>query len=105
MNENLEAIRKEWRGGGLKRCLAGEDNYTPPYAFNIHGRVIKWGFVRGTWTAEEDAVLTKQYGGKGSLGCLAACPTKTKDQIRSRAQRLGLQTEQRGPRGRQGLKA
>ena len=100
MHENLEAILEEWGpGGGLERCLAGED-YTPPFACDWYGRAIPWSYVRGSWTAAEDAVLREHYYEKGSLGCLVLCPTKTKEQIRNRGRALGLQTDKRGTRGR-----
>ena len=98
--EACEAILREWGpGGGLKRCLAGED-YTPPFAHDKHGLIIPWGYVRGSWTAAEDAVLHEHYHERGSLGCLELCPTKTKEQIRNRGAALGLQGDRRGTRGR-----
>ena len=41
MNETLEAIRAEWRGGGLERCLAGQD-HGPTYAFDSRGKLREW---------------------------------------------------------------
>jgi hypothetical protein len=99
MNETLEAIRAEWRGGGLARCLAGED-YTPPNACDEQGRIIKWQYVIASWTVREDAVIRTRYYKHGILGCLDGCPTRTKDQIRCRAQVLGVQAVGRGKRRR-----
>ncbi len=41
MTENLQAIRDEWRNGGLAACLAGQDVFLPSVPT---GRVVKWSF-------------------------------------------------------------
>ncbi len=41
MKEDLQAIRDEWRNGGLARCLEGVD-CGPSYAFDERGKLKKW---------------------------------------------------------------
>ena len=42
MNETLEAIRAEWRNGGLASCIAGHDVFLPDVS---SGRVVKWSYA------------------------------------------------------------
>ena len=42
MNETLEAIREEWRGGGLERCLSGTDTFLP--CLVPPRRVVRWDY-------------------------------------------------------------
>ncbi len=97
MNETLEAIRTEWRNGGLERCLAGED-YTPANACDEHGKIIPWNWSgrKQDFKPSEDAILRSNYPNGGTAACLEGCPSFTKSQIKRRANYLGLHTSVRG---------
>ena len=100
MNEALEAIRAEWRNGGLARCLAGEE--PPEYPPIPSSRVVVWREreVRIPWTAAEDAIVRGRYLVEGYTGLLELLPKRSKDAIKSRAAALGVQAKRPGARPR-----
>lgn len=110
MNEVFKSILAEWRGGGLERCLAGEDvfSYT---ALGEDGRLRSWsgkvikrrhlsGRRRTLWQPWEDAILRENYRNNGVAGCGLAMH-RTKNAIKARAVRLGVQGNRRGRRNRE----
>ncbi len=111
MNEVLEAIREEWRNGGLERCLAGKDVFTYT-AIGEDGKLRAWsgkvvkrrhlsGRRRTLWQPWEDAILRENYWSNGVAGCGQAMMHRTKNAIRQRAACLGVQGDRRGRRNRE----
>ncbi len=93
MNETAcEAILHEWGpGGGLKRCLAGED--VPAFPLPPPERIVVWNgptAIRRPWSAAEDAVMRDLYKVEG-YGVLRKLPLRSKDAVRTRARILGVQ--------------
>ena len=94
------AIISEWSGGGLARCLAGE---VPPIYPQPHpSRVVEWHMseVRIPWTEAEDAIVRERYLVQGVSGILDLLPGRSKDAIRSRARKFGVQASIYGCRQR-----
>ncbi len=110
MNDVFKEIRDEWRNGGLERCLAGKDviAYT---AIGEDGKLRAWsgkvtkrrqlsGRRRTLWQPWEDAILRENYRTNGVAGCGLAMH-RTKNAIKARAIRLGVQGDRRGRRNRE----
>ncbi len=98
MNETLQAIREEWRGGGLARCLAGEDILV--YPLPAPERIVGWTAAkRVSWTTREAAIVRERYRVEG-YALLPALPGRTKDSLRACAYRLGVQADRPGARYR-----
>ncbi len=90
--EAYYTILREWRaGGGLEKCLKGED--TPKFPLPPPERVPVWSappIVRVRWTAAEDAIMRDHYLAEG-YGVLPKLPMRSKEAIRTRARILGVQ--------------
>ncbi len=100
MNEEAcEALLQEWgAGGGLKRCLAGED--VPAFPLPPPERIVVWDgptAIRRPWSAAEDAVMRDRYKVEG-YGVLRKLPLRSKDAVRTRARILGVQSKKCGMR-------
>ncbi len=100
MNETLEAIRAEWRRGGLERCLAGEE--PPVYPRPHPSRVVEWREreVRVPWTVAEDAIVLDLYRTEGYAGLRDLLWPRSDDAIKGRARTLGMQITRPGRRQR-----
>ncbi len=98
--EAYNAIISEWSGGGLARCLAGEE--PPVYPMPHPSRIVEWRDreVRILWNAAEDAIMRDLYRTWGYRGLLDLLPRRSRDAIKSRARTLGLQIKRPGPRVR-----
>ena len=99
MNEACEAILHEWGpGGGLARCLAGEDILV--YPLPAPERVRGWTAGKGvSWTTREAAIVRERYRVEG-YALLTALPGRSKDALRGLAYRLGVQADRPGKRYR-----
>ena len=99
--EVYSAILAEWGpGGGLARCLAGEEDDMPVYTIPVPSRVAQWReYGRNKlWTAYEDQVLLTRYFSEGCNRLLTALPGRSKEAIKTRAGRLGVQPCRKGRR-------
>ncbi len=99
MNEACEQILTDWRHGGLARCLAGED--APAFPSHTPARIVTWDQpreIRRPWASCEDAVMRERYFTEGCVALLRALPLRSKDAIRSRARKLGVQSTKCGMR-------
>ncbi len=101
--ETYYAILREWRaGGGLKRCLAGED--VPVFRRPHRERIAVCGRSTGLrethlpWSDAEKAMVQNRYRKEGYTGLLADLPLRSKEAIRGCARRLGVQSTKCGMR-------
>ena len=95
------AILNEWGpGGGLARCLAGEEDDMPVFSIPVPSRVAQWREygVSKRWAAYEDQVLFARYFSEGCNRLLTALPGRSKEAIKTRARRLGVQPCRKGRR-------
>ncbi len=101
--ETYYTILREWRaGGGLKRCLAGEDVLV--YPLPPRERIAVCGRSTGPkethipWSDAEKAMVQSRYRKEGYTGLLADLPLRSKEAIRGCARRLGVQSTKCGMR-------
>ena len=98
--EVYSAVVAEWRGGGLARCLAGEE--PPIYPMPHPSRVMRWRERRSwiPWTATEEGIVRDLYHVQGYAALKDLLPGRSGDAIKSRARMLGVQAKRCGSRVR-----